>query len=272
MKPKLSEDQFQNSKEFIYKHARLLERLLFAYFFENGGQQACLKALAAYQNEDGGFGNGLEPDILCPESSAIGAETAMGILDWLDAPETEISHRLIEWIVSHQNPSGDIDHPPETMINYPHQPWWKNPDKERILSLAGLMKKWGIDQPDFYAKARICYDSLTFPDPIEYYHYPYILYLKYCGESEEDKARFSSIVAQMPSFLEKYSDHLPLFSRYWSFVSELLGQETLNREAENFINALQDDGGIVTPYPDLPWWNPISLLNGLIELKTLPDG
>ena len=61
------------SKGFIYQNGRLLERYLFATFFEKGVQgskEACLKALLAYQNPDGGFGNGIEPDLLCPDSSA----------------------------------------------------------------------------------------------------------------------------------------------------------------------------------------------------------
>ena len=47
MLPTLSRDQFQKSKEFIYKNGRLVERKFFEFFFENGSQQACLKALAA---------------------------------------------------------------------------------------------------------------------------------------------------------------------------------------------------------------------------------
>src|SRR5689334_13066678 len=47
------------AQEFIWLHARLLERNLFAYLFANGSKEPVLAALHAYQNEDGGFGNAL---------------------------------------------------------------------------------------------------------------------------------------------------------------------------------------------------------------------
>ena len=85
MKPILHEKQLEQAGTFIFTHGRLLERQLYATFFQDGTVQACLKALLAYQNPDGGFGNGIEPDLLCPDSTAIGAETAMVLLDLLDA-------------------------------------------------------------------------------------------------------------------------------------------------------------------------------------------
>jgi hypothetical protein len=77
----LSDEQLEKTREFIFRHGRLIERQLYEYFFRSGTVGACMAALRAYQNADGGFGNGIEPDLLCPGSSAIGAETAMGVLD-----------------------------------------------------------------------------------------------------------------------------------------------------------------------------------------------
>ena len=127
------------TKEYIFKNGRLLERKLFEYFFENGTKQGCINALRAYQNADGGFGNGIEPDILCPDSTAIGAETALYICDLLEA-NTRIINAVATWVKTNQNEDGFIVHPPPAMTNYPHHPWWENPDNDRILVLAGLLK------------------------------------------------------------------------------------------------------------------------------------
>src|SRR5690242_20846862 len=62
---------FERAEEFIWHNARLLERRLFDFHFRSGSSQAVLSALRAYQNEDGGFGNALEPDIRCPESQPV---------------------------------------------------------------------------------------------------------------------------------------------------------------------------------------------------------
>ncbi|MCJ7432535.1 MAG: hypothetical protein MUO77_03515, partial [Anaerolineales bacterium] len=80
----LTNEQIQKAKTFIFKNGRLLERKLCEYFFENGSKQACIKALLAFQNTDGGYGNGIEPDLLCPDSTAIGAEFALHVLELLE--------------------------------------------------------------------------------------------------------------------------------------------------------------------------------------------
>ena len=72
---------FQQAEEFIWCNARLLERRLFDFYFKSGSAQAVLAALCAYQNEDGGFGNALEPDIRCPESQPVPTQHALEILD-----------------------------------------------------------------------------------------------------------------------------------------------------------------------------------------------
>ena len=273
MKSILSDNQLEKAGKFIFQHGRLLERQLYATFFQGGPKEACIKALLAYQNEDGGFGNGIEPDLLCPDSTAIGAETAMGILDLLDAgaggPEGEIVTHLVSWIVANQDDRGVIPHPPARLLDYPHQPWWENSDDLRILTLAGLLRKWGVSAPTLFAKARSYYLTCEFPDKWQVYNYPFYVYLKYCGEGSEDEKRMSDGIAKLPAFLQEGADHYPLFGRYWYHAADAFPEEVLRREAQRFVDGLQDDGALVTPYPDLPWWRPIFTLDGLMVMKRL---
>jgi hypothetical protein len=74
---KLSKYRFEQAKIFLNSKARKLERALFEFEFENGSKENVVDELKAYQNEDGGFGNGLEPDFRCKESSALA--TAIGL-------------------------------------------------------------------------------------------------------------------------------------------------------------------------------------------------
>lgn len=263
----LGKQQIDKSKEFIYQNGRLLERKLFEHFFEDMPRQAPINALLAYQNPDGGFGNGIEPDLLCPDSTAIGAETAMFVLDLLDYNDPEIIRNLAGWIVNNQNDDGSIKHPPQNLADYPFQPWWDNPDSTRVLVLAGLLRKWEIELPNFYGRVREFYLQSDLPEEISFYSYPYFVYLKYCRESREDFARFDELIAGLPIILEEHKAHFPLFSRYWFYVKDHMSKEVLVNEAQAFINAIQDDGGIESPYPDLPWWRPIFTLDGLMLLK-----
>ena len=65
----LSKTVFEQIRKWIYQNARDVELAWWKYHFENGSQEDVVKALAEYQNADGGFGHGLEPDCSNPESS-----------------------------------------------------------------------------------------------------------------------------------------------------------------------------------------------------------
>jgi hypothetical protein len=47
---------------WIHKNGRELELAIWKYHFENGNKEDVVNALMYYQNEDGGFGNGVDPD------------------------------------------------------------------------------------------------------------------------------------------------------------------------------------------------------------------
>ncbi|NIW46718.1 MAG: hypothetical protein GWN30_18770, partial [Gammaproteobacteria bacterium] len=93
----IDQDQLNTIKIHIYTHGRLLERKIFSHVFEGAPIDGVISALAAYQNPDGGFGNGLEPDLMCPSSSAIGAESALTVLDLIGHPVLEIIEPLEKW-------------------------------------------------------------------------------------------------------------------------------------------------------------------------------
>ncbi|MFW9972906.1 MAG: hypothetical protein ACFFDF_22155 [Candidatus Odinarchaeota archaeon] len=263
----MSEKQSKNIKKFVFLNGRLLERKLFSLFFENGNKDDVIKALLAYQNLDGGFGNGIEPDLLCPDSTAIGAETTMYILDLLEYPDNEITENLFNWIIKEQNEEGYINHPPKNMYNYPFQQWWGNPDELRILAISGLLKKWGFKDTAFYKKVKRFYLTLSLPKEVTFYEYPYFIYLKYLGENTEEKRMLQQIINQLPSIFEKNREHYPLFGRHWYHALDMVDKKIVNNEADNFFNGLQDDGGLKIIYQNLPHWRPIWTLDGLILLK-----
>ena len=54
-----TQDAFKRAADFIWRNARLLDRFRFAFHFLDGSQAAVLNTLRCYQNQDGGFGNGV---------------------------------------------------------------------------------------------------------------------------------------------------------------------------------------------------------------------
>ena len=73
---RLTQAAFQRAKTFVKEQGRDLDRRLLSYYFEGGSDVSVLAALAVYQNDDGGFGHGLEPDLRTPASSVIATTVA----------------------------------------------------------------------------------------------------------------------------------------------------------------------------------------------------
>ncbi|MEV6161747.1 hypothetical protein AB0L71_07455 [Streptomyces sp. NPDC052052] len=69
------------AEQFIWLTARVLEQRRFAHLFLNGSAEAVETALAAYLNEDGGYGHALEPDLRGPVSQPLHTAHALNVLD-----------------------------------------------------------------------------------------------------------------------------------------------------------------------------------------------
>ncbi|MCM2388440.1 hypothetical protein [Streptomyces albipurpureus] len=69
------------AEQFIWLTARVLEQRRFAYHFLQGGADGVETALAAYLNEDGGYGHALEPDLRGPVSQPLHTVHALRVLD-----------------------------------------------------------------------------------------------------------------------------------------------------------------------------------------------
>ena len=65
---KLSKENYLKARDFILSNARMIERRLFQFYFENDDPRGVFHAVYAYRNADGGFGYGMEPDTTSPES------------------------------------------------------------------------------------------------------------------------------------------------------------------------------------------------------------
>lgn len=126
---------FQAARAYIFTYGRPVDQHLFAYHFEGGSAQAVLAALAAYQNEDGGFGHGLEPDLRTAASSAIATQEAFNILRAIRADSTEpLVQRAVHYLLN------TLDHErlrwpivPAAVEDAPHATWWSYANSEQTF-------------------------------------------------------------------------------------------------------------------------------------------
>lgn len=128
---KLSKETYEQIRSWVYLHARQLDIARWQYFFENGSKEAVVEALSRYQNEDGGFGHGLEPDNANPHSSPATTHMAYGILKGIGCAEKE--HPMMQGIINYiANCAYFTDHGWYWSIpsnnHYPCQPWYYFPN------------------------------------------------------------------------------------------------------------------------------------------------
>ncbi len=126
MKMNLSEENFLQAVKFVRTHARNLDRLLFDYKFGNASKDDVLQELSKYQNSDGGFGHGIEPDFRLKASSPMATSVGLQYCEELDTDsEDTIVTSAIKYLVSTFQPDGGYW--PVTFLDVneePHAPWW----------------------------------------------------------------------------------------------------------------------------------------------------
>ena len=124
---KLSKKEFMEIDKWMHLNSRELELTMWNYHFMKGNRRAVLSALTHYQNDDGGFGNMLEPDSWNPNSSPYTTLNAINILK--EIVFFDMNHPIYEGIIRfldsgiHSSQLGWFFSIPFSG-DYPHAPWW----------------------------------------------------------------------------------------------------------------------------------------------------
>lgn len=137
---KLTKAAFEASRRFIEEDARPLEIARFHHTFDGASAAEVRSALAAYQNADGGFGRALEPDLRCPDSSALCTAIALLTLRAIGAGGNEplvasaiayllarLDRERLEWLII-----------PRAALESPHAPHWNHTSETELFERFGL--------------------------------------------------------------------------------------------------------------------------------------
>lgn len=141
------------AKQFILQNARPVDLAVYKFFFENGSNRTVVDELSNYQNEDGGFGKGLEADYWNPNSSPIATNDAIITLYSVGALDknSEMVNGIVRYLESHDSFDEDkmrwlfaID----SNKDYPHAIWWEKNDDgihgfNPTMSLAAFLVCYG---------------------------------------------------------------------------------------------------------------------------------
>jgi hypothetical protein len=130
----LTREAFRRARHYLLTYARPLDRALFTHRFEGGPVEDVLAELAHFQNEDGGFGRALEPDMRTPTSSALATGIGLRLLRELGCTADQpMVRRAIAYLRATYDPETRVWHviPPDAN-DHPHAPWWH--DQEGSLA------------------------------------------------------------------------------------------------------------------------------------------
>ena len=149
---KLSKGNYLKAKDFILTNARMIERRLFQFHFENGNMEGVFHAVYAYRNSDGGFGHGMEPDTASPESQPLFSVMALETLDEIGYLTKEIIlEDFMPYFESITTDKGGIPWMLRPKSMYPCEEHFKTVKEWAALSttapLLGILEQYKIEIP-----------------------------------------------------------------------------------------------------------------------------
>jgi len=205
----LTPQAFARARDFLKTQARPLDRALFEVHFEQAAAERALAELEKFQNDDGGFGHALEPDMRTPSSSALATGIGLTVLKDLGCPA---AHPLVRGAVAYLLQTFDAQQNiwrviPRDANDHPHAPWWHDEDGSLARTfggfpiipraqLIGLLHHYAKDVPAGWLQAvteRTVADSETLED---------------LGSGGGDDLRYTLSLAETPALPEAFRSRL----------------------------------------------------------------
>ncbi len=197
------EPSFEQGADFIWKNARLLERVIFEHHFYELPADRVRSVLRAYQAEDGGFTQALEADLRAPDRQPIFIEFALRTMyDW-NIRDNEIAHKACDFIAAHSDLIRGIPDIYPSAMQYPHAPHWNNPasqqpSMDRLVGLVGMLNWQGISHPWLPGAVEACLSHIS----TSHYTDAHVIHTAFClvesiPQSQRATGLYNHLVADL---------------------------------------------------------------------------
>ncbi len=270
----------QHAQVFIWLNARLLERLLFTALFADESKEVVCKALRAYQNEDGGFGNALEPDKRCPTSQPQDVEFALHILDAIHAMHDPMVLRACDFLITITTGEGGVPYALPSVNAYPHAPWWTSEETppaslNPTAAIAGLLLKHDIQHSWLESAIPYCWREIAATTTTEFHTLmPAITFLEHVPERPQAERELQCIATRLTQpgvieldpmaegYVQKPLDWAPTPQ---SYCRRLFDEDTMRQHLIALGNRQQSDGGwliswdALSPAVEMEWRGRITI-------------
>jgi hypothetical protein len=251
----------EKAQTFIWNNARLLERQLFSFLFQNGPRQNVLAALKAHQNPDGGFGNALEPDKRTPTNQPIDQEFALHVLDDIGFDEGTV-RQTCDFLMTITTPEGGVPFVLPTVRDAPRAEWWNTEDDppasiNPTAGIAGLLYKHHFQHAWLERVTEFCWQKIeVLQGPANDDMICVVLFLEHVPDRDRANREFKRIGEQ----IKKQVPLDPQASGYvkkplaWaptpaSLCRSLFDDSTIDLHLEMLAAEQQPDGGWPITWP-----------------------
>ena len=257
---------FDAAAEFMATRARVLDRRVFQRLFQGGAADPVRDAVAAYRNDDGGFGHALEPDLRTAASQPAAVEMALRIMDAADAWDEHLVRDAIDWLTSIAPSEGGATFVLPTLSQGPHAPWWVPAEGNPVSliqtgQIAGVLYARGFNHPWRDAATEVMWrgiDQLT--EPNAYEMFGVLAFLQHVPDRPRAENALQRIGRSLRALAtldpnaegETHSplDFAPLPD---SIARSLFDDATIEAHLNHLAGAQREDGGWMFNWPA---WSP----------------
>jgi hypothetical protein len=263
---------FNAAVAFIAANARVLDRRRFQRLFEDGPVAPVRDAVAAYRNDDGGFGHALEPDCRAPGSQSAAAEMALRILDETDAWDEDLVRGACDWLTAVAPAEGAAAFVEPTLAGWPHAPWWvpeEGPAHSRPASLiatgmiAGTLHARGFSHRWLDGATEVMWARIgTLTEPSAYEMFGVLGFLQHVPDRYRAREVFGrvgpliierNLVAMDPEAPGELHGVLDFAPEPDSLARSLFDDVTVKAHLDHLAQAQLEDGGWTFNWPS---WSP----------------
>jgi hypothetical protein len=277
---------------FIAAHARVVDSRRFQRLFQDGPAAPVRDAVAAYRNEDGGFGHALEPDCRAPGSQPAAAGMALNIMNETDAWDEDLVRGACDWLAAVAPAEGGAAFVEPTLAGWPHAPWWV-PEDGHPASLvatgmiAGTLHARGVSHPWLDGAADVMWnrmgklwaadDGLSSDGAAAYEMFGVLAFLQHVPDRDRAREVFGRVgplilerklVALDPDAAGEVHGVLDFAPVPDSLARALFDDATVNAHLDHLARAQKDDGGWMFNWPA---WSPAAERDwrGFLTVDTL---
>jgi hypothetical protein len=252
---------FDAAATFIVANARVIDQRRFA-------AQPVRDAVAAYRNDDGGFGHALEPDLRDPSSQPAATEMAFRIMDETGSWDDELVRGACDWLESVEPTGGGAVAVNPSVANWPHAPWWVPEDGHpasliQTGMLAGRLHARGVRHPWLNRATETMWARLAeVTSPAAYDMFGILEFLQHVPDRDRARQVFErvgplilsqSLVTLDPEAPGEVHSPLSFAPEPDSLARALFDKPVIEAHLDHLARGQSDDGGWTFNWPA---WSP----------------